>query len=103
MRLAIKSAVFLMLFGVVFADESQETGRTLTPEQAQEAIRDAADHLSLGHVSSLTPEVAAILAKHKGELSLDGLETLSVDAAKALARHDGRLHLDGISLCANDR
>jgi len=102
MRLAIKSAVFLMLFGIVFADESQEKERTLTPEQAQEAIRDAAETLSFEHVTSLTPEVAAILAKHKGELALYGLEVLSADAAKALAKHDGRLNLKSISSLPDD-
>ena len=126
MRWLITSALVLLLFSSVVAEEAANSGRTLTPEQAQEEIQYKNDSLSLDNVTSLTPEVAAILAKHegeglslpdlksltpdvaaalsayKGELVLDGLETLSVETAKALAKHDGRLNLNGVSSIPDD-
>lgn len=52
--------------------------------------------LSLGGLTSITPEVAAALALHEGPLLLDGVETLSVAAAEALAAHGGELSLAGL-------
>lgn len=126
MRCAITSVVFLLLFGVVFADEGKDALRTLTPEQAKEEIQYENDRLELEDVTAVTPEVAAILAKHKGgelslpalkslapdvaavlsaykgELALDGLETLSAETAAALACHEGGLSLCGVSSIADD-
>ena len=126
MRWLITSALVLLLFSSVVAEEAANSGRTLTPEQAQEEIQYKNDFLEFDNVNSLTLEVAAILAKHegeglslpdlksltpdvaaalsayKGELVLDGLETLSVETAKALAKHDGRLRLNSISSLPED-
>jgi len=44
----------------------------------------------------MSPEVAAALAKHKGELGLSGLEWISVAAAQAIAQHEGPVVLTGL-------
>jgi hypothetical protein len=130
MRWGVAIATVLMLIGSVFADDTTNIGKTLTPDEAEEEIRYAGDwndpYRSLKGVASLTPEVAAILAKHKvkslslpdltlltpdvaaalsaykGELALDSLEQLSAETAQALAKHEGRLSLNSITYLADN-
>lgn len=119
------ATVFMLISGVV-ADDAVKTGKTLTLEEAEAEIRLEPDYLSLKDVTSVTPQVAAALAKHKGdglslpdlksltpetaaplctyrgELALDGLEQLSVATAQVLAKHECRLTLNGITSLSDD-
>lgn len=52
--------------------------------------------VSLGGLSEVTPDVAAALSQHMGDIQLDGLKTLSLESAQALASHVGGLSLAGI-------
>lgn len=47
--------------------------------------------------TSIDPEAATVLAKHKRDLYLDGLTTLSGSAAEALANYKGTLYLNGLT------
>lgn len=103
MRWLITSALVVLLFRCVVAEEVTNTGQTLTPEQAQERIQYKNDYLSLDNVTSLTPEVAAILAKHEGDsLSLPDLKLLTPDVAAALSAYKGELSLNGLSQLSSD-
>lgn len=126
MRWVAAIATVLMSVGSVFAEDAVKTGKALTLEEAEAEVRLEPDYLSLKDVTSITPPVAAALAKHKGdglslpdlksltpetaaalctyrgELTLDGLEQLSVETAQALAKHESRLSLKGISSLPDD-
>ena len=65
--------------------------KTLTVEQATELLRRP-NFLRLS-VTDLSPEVAAVLAKYKGELRFEVLMTLSPEAAAALATREGQIDL----------
>jgi hypothetical protein len=121
MRWVAAIATVLMSVGSVFAEDAVKTGKALTLEEAEAEVRLEPNYLSLKDVTSITPPVAAALAKHKGdglslldlksltpetaaalctyrgELTLDGLEQLSVETAQALAKHEGRLSLNSIA------
>jgi hypothetical protein len=64
---------------------------TLSPEEAD------GDGFRIDGLPTLSPEVGAELAKHKGGLNLDqNFTTLSDGAAEALAKIEGPLALDGL-------
>ena len=69
--------------------------RQLTPEAAAGLALHAGD-LWLNGLQTMSPEVAAALAKHKGGLGLSGLEWISVAAAQAIAQHEGPVVLTGL-------
>lgn len=69
---------------------------TLTPRVAAELAKNER-FLSLDGLTTLTPEVAAELAKHEGSLFLDGLTTLTAEVAAELAKCKGRLSLNGLT------
>jgi len=65
----------------------------VTPELARE-LSDAGYYwLTLGGADKLSPEAAAILATHKGQLTLTGRLACSAAAAARLAAHEGLLSL----------
>ena len=70
--------------------------KTLTPRVAAELAKTKFG-LSLDGLTTLTPEVAAELAKLEGALSLDGLTTLTPEVAAELAKHEGSLFLFGLT------
>jgi hypothetical protein len=73
------------------SDDLWLTGLTsVTPEVAAALAKHQGSRLMLDGITSVTPEVAAALAKHQGDLSL-GLTELSDESATALARHRGGL------------
>ena len=65
--------------------------KTLTVEQANELLKRP-NSLRL-NVTELSPEVAAVLAKYKGELRFDALTLLSPEVAAALATRVGQIDL----------
>jgi hypothetical protein len=86
---------------IAWADElPRDTNliQTLTVEQAEELVRKAAEGqaLSLNGLNTLPPEVAAILATHKGAILLNGIEEMSADAERALEKHRGVLQCRGL-------
>jgi hypothetical protein len=75
---------------------------TLTVEQAKQLMqrlmqRSWNSTLWLPRLSSLTPEVARVLATHDGELGLNGLTDVPSSVATQLAKHKGALHLNGLA------
>jgi hypothetical protein len=64
---------------------------TLTVEQARSLVyeHEGKEFISLHHLTSLTPEVAEVLAETKCGIIFYRLRTLSPAAAAALARHEG--------------
>ena len=70
--------------------------KTLTPRVAAELAKNKLA-LGLDGLTTLTPEVAAELAKHEGSLSLDGLTTLTPEVAAELAKNEDALFLDGLT------
>lgn len=91
-------SLYCLLFcvGSLHAEDTNQF-QQLTVEQAQRLARDKSGRLLLDGLKSLSPEVAAELAKHEGWLSLNGLTTISDEAAAALAQHKRALHLDGLT------
>ena len=74
---------------------------TLTVEQARQLMqrlmqRSWNSTLWLPRLSSLTPEVARVLATHDGELGLNGLTDVPSSVATELTKHKGALHLNGL-------
>lgn len=69
--------------------------RSLTVAQAEQIVAETGWILRLAGVRTLTPEVARVLARHKGDLVLPGLRVLPADVARCLARHKWRLYLNG--------
>ena len=62
-----------------------------------EALAQHAGTIYLEGLTTITPEVAAALARRKGRLCL-GLTTISPEVAKALVKHRGHLCLDVTTL-----
>ena len=58
--------------------------------------------LFLNGLTELTPEVAEILAAHRGWLHLGGLRSISPAVARALSKHQGWLFLNGIRVLKKD-
>jgi hypothetical protein len=59
----------------------------LPPEVATALTTDNPNWLAFGGLKTLSPELARILARHRGPLQFAGLETLDPEAAAALAEH----------------
>ena len=98
MRWAV--AVVLLVMAVpAFGQDNTDILKKLSVEQARTLVATdgRGNPLSLKGLTTLTPEVAEALAKHKGRLSLNGLTTLSPEVAEALATHNGELLLDGLT------
>lgn len=75
----------------------------LNLEQAEQLVRDhCGDALYLDSLTTLSDDVARVLAKHNGNLYLAGLSSLSDEVAKALAQHMGCLYLTGLSTLSDD-
>jgi len=75
---------------------------SLSPEAAAELVKPKRQ-LSLNGLTELSPEIAAILARHpaaggfgSADLRLNGLKGLSPEAAEALAAHEGKVLLYGL-------
>jgi hypothetical protein len=68
----------------------------LAPDTALVLLEHDVFHVSLGGLKTLTPEVAAILARRGGSLSFESLEQISDETAAALSAHSGWLSLDGV-------
>ena len=100
MKVFTWSLCFAVLAGVVLSAPVQAREvrpiESLTPEEARRLL--PAGELALDGLTTLSAEVAEVLAESRSELHLDGLTTLSVEAAAALARHAGPvLSLDGLT------
>ena len=77
-------------------DPFQGEGVRMMREQEKRPRRYG--YLSLGGLTSLSPEVAEILAKREGQLFLVGITTLSPELALALAKKpSGILYLSGLT------
>ena len=97
---------FVLACSVGLADELPSNTReieTLTVEQAETLVGREQWSLYLDGLTTLSPDVAKILAQVKGQISLNGLTTLSKETAKELAapiqeQHRSRsLSLNGLS------
>lgn len=67
------------------------------------SVMQKGDLLSLDGLAEITPETAAVLARHRGFLHLNGLQDLSVGVARVLAtEHKGVLQLDGLKDLSTD-
>ena len=108
LRLAsIACLLFAACFHRAAADtplpEKTDDIETLTQSQAENLLEREATFLkrgiplSLNGLTSLSAEVAAVLAGHEGRLSMNGLQELSEEAATALEQHKGRLVLNGLT------
>lgn len=71
-------------------------GRTLTPTQAWELLRNTGGHLRLGHLEELDPKTAKVIAR-SAWLNLDGLKSVSDRVAKGLAATYAYLFLNGVA------
>lgn len=96
MRWAIVFAAVVMAVPA-FAQENPALITELNVEQAEKLIASNADYLKFFSLTSLSPDVAKILAKFDGELYLDHLPTISVEAAVAFSDRDGKLSLAGLT------
>lgn len=67
---------------------NSETARAIVEHASGSAI-------ALG-LTELSPDVAEVLASHKGDLTLDDVESLSDDAAAQLGSHQGSLSLERV-------
>ena len=65
----------------------------ITPDLAREFVGAGYYWLTLGGTETLSPETAAILAGHNGQLTLTGRLPFSATAAAKLAAHEGLLSL----------
>ncbi len=97
----VSMMAILMLSGVwTTAAQAQEVNlgqaKTLTTEQAKN-LKLSGGALRFAKLTELSPEVAAVLAKHKIELEFNALENPSVEAIKALAEHDSGLSFPKIT------
>jgi hypothetical protein len=75
---------------------------TVTPEVAEVLVKPERN-LSLNGLTELSPELAAVLAKHlpsrifgAADLRLNGIRSLSPASAEALANHSGKVLLYGL-------
>ena len=91
LRNVIRFLLCLALFGAA-PGRAEETDQltALTVEQAKTLAQDKSGRLLLDGLKSLSPEVAAELAKCEGWLSLNGLTALSDEAAAAIANEAER-------------
>ena len=90
--IALVMLLSVLMQGQVHAQKVDPTrAKTLTVEQATELLTQP-NSLRLS-VTELSPEVAVVLAKYKGELHFDALTTLTPESAAALAKRDGPLGL----------
>jgi hypothetical protein len=63
-----------------------------TVELAEKLVAsDVRDWLELNSLTSISPEAARSLAKHKGTLELNALTAVSDEVAEALATHEGEV------------
>jgi len=69
--------------------------RSLTVDQAEKIVADTDWVLRLPAIRVLAPDVAQVLARHKGDLVLPGLRKIPADVALGLAQHKWRLYLNG--------
>ena len=69
----------------------------ITPDLAREFVGAGYYWLTLGGTETLSPEAAAILAGHNGQLTLTGPLPFSAAAAAKLAAHEGLLSLPHLS------
>jgi hypothetical protein len=92
---AICLTITLMLVpgSLVAADSAR--AKTLTVEQAKELLKES-NSLRVD-VTDLSPEVATVLATHKGELRFEALTTLSPETAAALATRTSLIDLPKVS------
>jgi hypothetical protein len=72
----------------------QRRPMTVTAEQVK--WRTGYCILELNELTTLTVDVAQILASHKCALYLNGLTDINDEAAEALAKYSDILHLDGL-------
>lgn len=102
MRLIIQLHTFVCLattfVSIAFGQETRKL-LTVSVDQARDLIEQQKILLDLGGLTTLTPDVAAVLSKHEGHLSLAGLKTLAVNTAAELAKHKGHgLDLNGLTV-----
>ena len=71
--------------------------RELPVEVAEQLVGAGYFWLTLGGSSRLTPETAAILARHNGQLGFPGPEPFPAAVAAALARHKGSIVLPQVT------
>jgi hypothetical protein len=80
--------------------EHSDSDCALTKDAAESLVaqyrRDGVRNWDFSHLTSLTPEVASVLARCEGVLRLDGLSKLSFESADSLARCGGDLSLNGL-------
>lgn len=79
---------------------SIDTARVLVWHDAEntDSCPNCAGGLSLAGLTTLSDDLARVLAEHVGELLLDGVSALSEAAAAALANHQGWMDDDWLSL-----
>ena len=73
------------------------TWSSTTPAVARALVERQQPFLDLRGLTSITPDVARILAKTQGGLWLNGLTSITLDVARALAKHQGVLQLKGLT------
>jgi hypothetical protein len=92
---AICLTVILALTPGLLVAGDPTRSKTLTVEAAKELLKNPKGlHLN---VTDLSPEVAAVLASHKGELRFEALTTLSPETAAALASRTEAIDLPKVS------
>ncbi|MFN9368235.1 MAG: hypothetical protein ACK6CT_05640 [Planctomycetia bacterium] len=87
-----------MPIGAASTDEiDPATLTTLTVEQAREIVaKNDGKGLDLRSLTSISPAVAAELAKTQGDLRLNGLKELPPDVAEAFTPFAGHFRLEGL-------
>ena len=99
--IALVTLLSVLVHGQVHAQKIDPAGaKTLTVEQATELLKQP-NSLRLS-VMDLSPEVAVVLAKYKGELRFEVLTTLSPEAAAALATREGQIDLPKLTALSPD-
>lgn len=91
----------VLFVGTLRANDAQQL-QQLTVAESQRLTHDKSGRLALDGLKTLSPEVAAELAKHEGWLSLNGLTEISEDVAAALGQHKGPLHLNGLTKVSDE-
>ena len=95
--IALVTLLSVLVHGQVNAQKIDPTrAKTLTVEQANELLKQP-NSLRLS-VMDLSPDVAVVLAKYKGELRFEVLTTLSPEAAAALATREGQIDLPKLTV-----
>ena len=88
-------ALTLALVSRTLVAADLERAKSLTVDEATELLKKP-NSLRV-HVTDLSPEAAAVLAKYKGELRFEALTTLSPETAAALATRSSVLDLYKVS------